>query len=279
MGIISAIDVLRSSQSFKYFYTKVIGMEFSTIHDLIYNATEFKRSVTQVARGHGKTEMLSVCYPLWLAAFAKPKASGKPFHIVITSASLQQSRSIMDRIKNKIDTVEMLQFLDPKSDVSDMVDGKGFESASKRKRDNSLQLLTSNNVLIEAAPFGPGLRGRHPDMIIMDDILKDEENLASTVNEEKAWRTVSKVVIPMTETNDCKVIVVGTPMSLTDPLQRLSEDSSYFNQKIPACSLDDEGALTTPVWKERFTIEKLERIRETQGELAFQQEYMLNPIG
>ncbi len=132
-----------------------------------------------------------------------------------------------------------------------------------------------NTWLGEAAGSGilSASRGRHPKLVVADDILSDYANQLGSPQLERINNVFRQVVMSLPDPHD-PLIVVGTPQSYEDTLFQLKDAPSFHWARQPAI-LDDQRQAT--LWPERFDYAQLRRIRAAIKHRAFDVEYLLVP--
>ncbi len=116
-------------------------------------------------------------------------------------------------------------------------------------------------------------RGRHPKLVVCDDILSDYANALETTQLRRIDNVFRQVVMSLADPHD-PLIVVGTPQSYEDTLFQLKDDPTFHWLRAPAV-LDDTTHAT--LWPERFDYRGLMRQRAAIKDRAFQVEYLLVP--
>lgn len=243
-----------AEKDFAFFYRVVLRMKLAPMHEEIIDAimNDPRHLVVMASRGHGKTQLLSIAFPLWIA-FRTPER--KPQEIAILSASLEQSTKILRHIKRLISSNPVLrERLMPEK----LHDVKWSET----------QVELKNGHLIMCFPFGDSIRGTHVNYCISDDVLTDE-----TTNVVEAKNIFFGPVFPIVQAKNGKHIVVGTPMSYTDLLHELSSKSGFKSLHYPALKSDG-----TPQFPEKFNLAKLQRIRDAMPSIKWAREYMISPV-
>jgi len=88
------------------------------------------------------------------------------------------------------------------------------------------------------------------------------------------------VFIPRGQTKHCKHTIIGTPISQDDLLAEIEkkskEDKTWGFIKKPAIIVDSNGGEES-LWKERYSLEELYKIRLQIGNHRFAREYLLDP--
>lgn len=117
---------------------------------------------------------------------------------------------------------------------------------------------------------------KRPDLLICDD-LENDEIVMNKERREKFRSWFFKALIPAMSDKG-RIIVVGTILHLDSVLERLLNDPHWYTARYKAHNEDFSEIL----WPERFSKERLERIRSnyvTQGmPEGYSQEYLNYPI-
>jgi hypothetical protein len=100
-------------------------------------------------------------------------------------------------------------------------------------------------------------RGRHPKLVVCDDILSDFANPLGAAQRKRIENVFRQVVMSLPDPND-PLVVVGTPQSYEDILFRLREDPSFYWARLPA-TLDERAKET--LWPDKFDFAQLQRVR------------------
>ena len=244
----------RCNFDFPYFAETVLGMKISEFHKEPVKYIYSERFILIIwARGHLKTTIWSEAYPIWRLW----KERG--IEIAVTSSALEQSQRVIENVQTRIEDNEFLKELVP---------------TDKQTTWNKSQLNTENGNKYYQKPFNSTSRGIHVDYLILDDILR-EENISQEQIKDIFW----SVFFPTTNTRKGQTIMVGTPMTMKDLFADIKESGDWKVIHRPCVYLDDQGNWTAPVWKERFTLEELKKIKDKMGSLRFEREYMCNPMG
>jgi hypothetical protein len=217
-----------------------------------------KRACVLAARDHGKSFFFSFAFPIWRLAFF-PKVK-----IAIFSATLDQAIRILADIREELEENPKLQWLLPAGHQEGA--GRGAKSTWK-----GTQLTTSNGGKIIARGFGTKVRGTHPDDVICDDVLNDEDAWSPLIRSrhiEYYFSAISNLPVP-----GGRILTVGTPFAGDDLYANLAENKRYAFRKFPA--LNEDG---TPLWPDRYSKEELEAKQEEIGSLRFTREFKVEPM-
>ena len=211
------------------------------------------RSIIMAPRDHGKSQFIRD-YVLWNAFYKKRK------NILIISETQLQAKTILggeDSIKEQIESNDIIHHLKPSG-----LEGKWSETL----------IVLANGVRIEIAGWDQRLRGRHPDLILLDDVLSDQ-NSGTKELRKKVFHYYTHVVYPMMK-KFSKIFIVGTSHHPNDLLFRLGKTGEYKFKLYQSINEDTKEAL----WPERHDYKSLEIVRRMHGEMAFQREYQNNPM-
>ena len=211
-------------------------------------------------RGFGKSVRLSFAYPLWCLLYRKE------VFILVIGASQEAAENQLESIRRELEENELI------------IDDFGLMQTDKMW--SKKKLILANGCAITAKGAGSALRGaryreRRPDLVICDDILKDEA-AASQTQRDKIYSWVKRVLFPLGR--DLFLIFVNTIFHSDDLVCRLFSE-------IEDGSLRDFAGLRfsclTPsgksLWPAYWPIDALEKKREELGSRHFNTEYMNEP--
>lgn len=253
------LDLIRPlATNFEYFCKVVLRQKIGRMHkEWIAEAmNKEKHLCVESARGHFKTTILSIDFPLWIMFNQK---ESKTF--VILSASLEQSTEIMQNLKRNIEDNPFLR---------EVLYPDNIHSTKW----SETQIRTKNGHRVLCIPFGDAARGKHPDYCICDDVLKAEVQ----TDVEDAKRIFYGVIYPTVQAKRGKIIVVGTPVSFVDLLADLSTKPNFTFIKYPAIITDTSGNWVSPQFPEHFDLAQLRSVQETMPAHLWAREYMCNPV-
>jgi len=115
-------------------------------------------------------------------------------------------------------------------------------------------------------------RGRHPNGLIMDDILKDPEVKLDISQLQKIEKLFLEEYEQMPK-EECHI--VGTPQDEEDIFHRLEQMPNYYSRRWTAVEDYKEKKV---LWPEKFSFDKLMLIKESIGDKAFSKEYQCRPV-
>lgn len=180
-----------------------------------------RRLVVLAPRDHGKSVCVAA-YLLWCVwrhnrhADTGRLLAGRPegsFEAVLWSATLDQAIHLYEKVRELMLANEWL-FLDVLPDVG-RASRVSVRDAWSRKRTR-----LRNGFEFSVRAFRTSTRGLHPDLIILDDVLNDENSLSS-YQRDRTWRYLAGTILPM---NPKKLIIVGTAFHHDDLLHKLDPE-------------------------------------------------------
>ena len=211
-------------------------------------------------RGHAKTSVTGVIFLIFNIVNKLEK------YIVYISQNHAKTVQFIDPVRHEFKNNKMLRFI-----WGDLTPSMARDDEGKDRED----CFDVGGCRVEAASFEKNIRGfkyrnTRPTLIVGDDIESDERVLNPELR-DKDRNKLNKVIIPSLDING-RFKFIGTILHL-DSL--LNNKIKQYNGKIfQACDTEMKNLL----WPDRFTKEKLMKIKEDIGSVAFQQEYLNNPI-
>lgn len=127
---------------------------------------------------------------------------------------------------------------------------------------------------IEAAGILEFNRGEHTDVLLCDDILRDPENEMNIEVITKITRKFKEEIMSIPKEGSI-LHVAGTKQDEQDIFAELEKDPSFKSYMDPAI-VDEANQIS--LWPEMFPYSRLEEIRKSIGNKAFQREYMCIPV-
>jgi len=236
--------------------------------------TESPRLVLLAPRDHSKTTV-GLVYLLWQffrhatdPATGHPrKASAGSYVAVLFSATREQARVPMTRFR---DLLAANAWLFPEAG-----DARAGLARPVAASETQIRLGSGAELLIRA--YGTSTRGLHPDLLLLDDVLNDQ-NSGSEHQRKRTWHYFVATLLPMHAT---RILVVGTAVHAADLLHRLSPRSAttpggqvhgFAWRRYRALDEHTETAL----WPDRHPYAELARIRDMEPTM-FSREYQSDP--
>ncbi len=243
--LVHDMDTEMSRKSFEYFFTEMLGFEFSDHHKKWLDGLNGHRYYcVKASRDHGKS-VFFMSYALWLGAF-NPNT-----HIMVFSHSLEQTLEHMRFIRNNIETADILKGLKPQ--------GKPWAKS---------YFEFTNGSRIMAKSVGGATRGFHPDVVVCDDILWG--TTASELSRAADW--FYTVLLPVLH-HTGRLMMVGTPFSYNDLYAELEDKDTFQVETYPAILPNGE-----PLWPGRWPLDALKVREESMPAIKFAREYLCEPI-
>ena len=251
-----------------FFASEVLGIEIGDHHQ---EWSELQRKhlrlSIEAARGHGKSGFWSYAYPLWQSW----RTEGNSGIIVSnTSTLVRKLFRIIKEGKRFTDTDGHVWELRAACDVPEFKDllPKGWERTWTGSR-----IYFNNGSSFDGLTFGMSPRGGHVMWMVVDDGIGDDAAY-SEMARDKDWdfltRTLSPMILPSGQLVD-----VGTPLHADDMHCRLSKNAEYVHRKYPGLSVVD--GKDVPLWSEFRSLKWHKAERARLGELAYNQEVLLQP--
>jgi hypothetical protein len=211
-------------------------------------------------REHGKTVRWSFAYPLWRII------NGSVKYILLIGATQTAAEENLINLRTEIEENEKL--------LEDFGELRG-----DRWSDSRIEL--SIGACIQAKGAGMSMRGTRyrqyrPDLIILDDILKDDAVESPTVR-AKIHRWLKRVVFNLGKT--AFIVWVNTIFHSDDPISRLMDElergtlKRWIAVRLSCFRPDGE-----PLWPENWPKDVLEEKREQLGADVFSTEYENEPL-
>jgi len=216
-------------------------------------AGTIRRLMLFVPPRHGKTELVTVRYPLWWL-------DRHPADNVIIAT---HSATFGTRLMNKIARVANIAYKELLSRVSQ----------------TDIALATGGHIYMTST--GAGIAGIGADLIVVDDPIKVAEEAESITMRDKLWTWWVEDLITRLEP-DGRVVLIMARRHYDDLASRLlaTEPEQWTVVSLPALAEDNDllGRLPgEPLCPERFSIKELEDIR-VLGEYAWSSLYQQRPV-
>lgn len=164
-------------------------------------------------RSHAKSTIITNIFPLWCICYVEDVE--KRYWLLIADKQ-DNARRFLDVIKSELDDNQVL--------IADFGNLKGATW-------NSLEIVTSNQVKIQAAGAGEGLRGlrygsERPN-VICDDIESDDST-STPERIDKMYSWLLRTVAPLGDPKRMKFFVVGTVIHFGSVLNTLINQHGDF---------------------------------------------------
>ena len=180
--------------------------------------------------------------------------------------------------------IENLRILKEVIDRNEILYNKKETSKGKELKWTERQIEYNGGMLITLSA-GTSPKGLSVHFVIVDDILTE----TSQLNDEEMENYLFGQLYPTVQRAKGRMFISGTPLHQKDIYHLLMGDQpnfegspiadggmsykGFFSQMFPI--IDLEG---NPLLPDIYDIQEIEQIREIQGEIKFQREYLLNCI-
>lgn len=241
-------DVIRGPEEAPYNGKSLVGKHHED-WDLV--VSEHERILIEASRDHGKSHFFSLAYPIWMGGWVKPKSLGYIF-----SSTQDTAEALLTLVKT-----ELLE--NPK--LAHLIPTTGERFWSKR------EIKLRNGTTIRARGMGVRVRGGHPDWIVCDDLLTDDDIYSETLRKRNIDYYLSAIVNMIKPGG--QIIVVGTPLHFADLYGHIEQTGQYFVKKYPA--IDEKGRILFP---ERYDRKRLEDRKKEVGPTRFAREFLCQPL-
>lgn len=225
--------------------------------------------LTLIPRGHFKSTVISVSYPLWLLV------KYPDTRILLSNATLSNPEKWVAEQLLHLRSNPVLRWMFPESvPTPDQVDVFGFKSrytVPNRK-------APWGEASIEVTSVDKNVVSRHYEVIIFDDLVSEENSRTKLGLErvEEFYKAAQALLQGEAAESRWRVApvhtkVVGTRWHYSDLYGSLLERG--FPSVVRAALENDQ-----PIFPEMFSAKKLEQLREEMGSAVFASQYMNDPI-
>lgn len=215
-----------------------------------------KRVAVAAPREHAKSTVVNLGFVLYAICFKL-----KNF-IIITSDTDTQAKYFLWSIKTELESNEKLR--------------EDFGDLTTTDKWSESDFITRNEIRVLARGAGASMRGlryksHRPDLIIVDD-LENDEAVNTELQRKKTENWFKRVLLNCVGPGG-QVFIIGTILHHDSLLMKLLKDPKWKSVKYQA--IKEDG---TPLWPERWPIERLQDKKEEIGTLNFAQEFMNDPV-
>lgn len=276
----SLTDILQTSSGRKYLASKDIRF-FAKYYLRHYITTSIPKGglhdqwaqyimaddnvILACPREHGKSTWFSLIYPLWAILFKKHT------FIVIISDTHTQASSLLGGIVAELETNEFI--------LEDFGKIAGFvpKAAEEKQKWTTSDIVTLTGVRVVALGSSAKFRGiRHkesrPSLIIIDD-LENDEGVVNIEQREKLANLFRKSIMNL-GTIGTRFAMVGTILHFDSLLINLiNSPPPGWKTKLYRAIADSKA-----IWPEHWSLENLEQRKGEIGTIAFESEFMNNPL-
>ena len=255
------LTLRRARQDFAEFCRFVFSLELADHHRRWIRAVEEHARVCVVAPiEHGKSTLLSICYPIWLLG------RNPNLRIGLVSETHTQAIRPLAAIREAILLNARLKQVFPA--LQPATGGRAKWSDSEILVERSLAAKDAS--VIGVGVLGP-LLGARLDLAILDDVVGWENSFTAAQRQKVITWFRSTLVGRIVSSG--RIIVVGTPWHGEDLLHELESSGEYHVARDPA--LNETG---DPLWPDAWPKERLEQRRREIGAVEFSRQMMLKVL-
>jgi hypothetical protein len=241
-------EMIRGPEDWPYQGRSLVGRHHQEWDEVIQ---VHDRALVEAARDHGKSHYFSLAYPIWKAGYVNPGSLGYMF-----SSTQDTASALLTILKDELLHNPKFAHLVPTT-------GDRFWSTK--------EIVLRNGSKIRARGWGVRVRGGHPQWIVCDDVLSDDDIYSETTRHRSIDYFLSAITNMIVPTG--QIVVCGTPMHFGDLYGHLKRVGTYFCKQYPA--IDKRGRILFP---ERYDRERLERRRKELGPARFAREFLCQPM-
>ena len=230
----------------KTYFPHIFSTPFCDFHHSMFKDAENmilhfdnlqNKFVRAAPRGHGKSRIISVVFPIWLIVYGYRK------NILIISDTFEQAKEFIQTIKDELEDNERLK--------------KDFGLLKGDKTWASDKIVTKNKIQVFAKSSGQSLRGSsynniRPEVVILDD-LENDEAVETENQRKKLYDWFMKVLMPIGNPRTV-FLYVGSVLHYAALLYKVLTDSKFnnWNRAIYKAVYTFSESPCWTVWEEIF---------------------------
>jgi predicted phage terminase large subunit-like protein len=238
------------------FIRDILGYELEWFQEeWLHFQIENQASLILAPRGHGKSTICTVCYPLW-------KLLRNPdLKILIVSNTQAQACAFLREIRANLES-------------NDWIRDNFHGLAGRPWSEDELNLKIRRSIGKEASLTAMGVFGpiisKHYDIIILDDIV-DEETAMSARQRERLRLWYYKTLLPCLEP-DGEIHIMGTRYHYLDLYGHLINAEFNSHHRVYRAITDTESG-EQALWENKFSLALLKARRRDAGPAIFNSQY------
>lgn len=221
-----------------------------------------------IPRGFAKTTIISKIGVLWDLLFEEEQAI-----ILIMSKGLGED--VIGDIRFELETNPLIRWI-----WGDLVPiSNKSEKTNEKWRQRQLDLL--NGCGVKTLTKGESIRGSRPTKVIVDD-PQENKDVKNPLIADEFYNWIFTSVYGAINPDEGSMIVLGTVIGnncFVNKLKQNAEQQEFKVFEFPAIiDFNKENFTGTPLWPDRWSLERLRKRYNKLGEKAFMQEYMNIPL-
>lgn len=215
-----------------------------------------KRGLFLLPRGHLKSTMLTIAYPI-LRIIQNPDV-----RILITNALLDNSKAFLREIKGHFERNDNLKNIFGRFQNQEEKWSESQIIVKQRK-------LFKKEPTIQITSIDKSVVSQHYDLIIVDDLI-NREGISTKEQREKA-RKYLKDLYDLLEPGGM-ILVIGTRWHDDDLYGSIIRQGSF---EVMVRKVIEDGK---PIFPQKFSMEYIEQLKRDKGSSEFNGQYMNDPI-
>lgn len=231
------------------------------INDLLLDvfAGKFKRIIVTLPPRHGKSDLIASYFASWYLL----NSTNKQVMFLTHTQDYANIRGYKVR--------DIIREMGPYWNVK-------FANDSKAKHRFDL----SNGCFYNAMGISGNVTGKGGNLLIVDDPIKNDEEVHSKAMRDKAWDIFNKVAFTRLA-KDAAIFVIMTRWHYDDIVGRIIKNTpdKWKIVNLPAFAEDDDllgRNIGEALWEDRFDKDTLTDIKEQIGSYAFNSLYQQRPV-
>ena len=224
--------------------------------------------VNLCARGLGKTVLFGEVLALYVGVFGAIDGFGSVNGMLYVSDAMDNGvKNFRSNVENRYLLSEFLQYWIPEAHFTE-------NFIEMTRRDNTKFGIRMYGAL--SGIRGTKIYGNRPQLVVMDDLIRSDEDARSPVVMGKIRNSVYKGIIPALDPKRRKIVLNGTPFNKSDIMCEAVESGAFHVNVWPVCEeWPCEPADFRSAWPARFTFDSVKKTADLIGSNAFAQEMML----
>lgn len=223
--------------------------------------------VNLCSRGLGKTVLFGEVLSLYLGVVGTIDGFGEVNGMLYVSDAMDNGvKNFRSNVETRYSTSEFLQYWIPEAKFTENF----IEFVNRDGRMFGIRMYGAASGI-----RGTKIYGNRPHLVVMDDLIKSDEDAASPIVMGKIRNTIYKGIVPALDPKKKKIILNGTPFNKNDIMCEAVESGAFHVNVWPVCeqwpcSPEDFRS----AWPSRFTYDAVKNVADLNSK-AFAQEMML----
>lgn len=262
----------RALDDFYFFCKEVMGFRelYEPLHrplcNLISNPN-IKRKLILLPRGHFKTTIISICFPLWRLARDQNE------RVALCSATDGKAEENLEEIIDRA-ARDRFQCL--------FGDSVGSPDKWPKCRKDQVRIRrrgSQTGPSIAAYGVDSSEVGRHFSLMLLDDIV-NQDKVNTQNSRDNVWTWFGRQLSVLDP--NCEMIVIGTRWHWDDPYSRIQKQLPKYSDDRPSGWWHEKRKVVEYnklIFPTRFSFEELDEIKHIQGDYIYSCFYYNEPVG